>query len=63
MSLLLLLFFDKFVIKAWISRRVFYLVGILSRVGNIFLSCCSQVFFPLLNLKFRDIFESHKNPV
>ena len=53
---------DKFVLKTLISRRVSYFVGILSRVGDIFLSSCSQV-FSLLNLRFRGIFELHKSPV
>ena len=38
-------FLDKFVLKTWISRRVFYFVGILSGVRDIFLLDCSQVFF------------------
>ena len=39
-----------------------YFAGILSKVGNIFLSDCSQVFF-LLNVKFRGIFKAYKSPV
>ena len=39
-----------------------YFAGILSKVGNIFLSDCSQVFF-LLNIKFRGISKAHKSPV
>ena len=38
-----------------------YFVNILSRVRNIFLPGCSQV-FSLLNLKFKSISKSHKNP-
>ena len=53
---------NKFVLKTLISRRVSYFVGILSRVGDIFLSSCSQV-FSLLNLRFRGIFELYKSPV
>ena len=53
---------DKFVLKTLISRRVSYFVGILSRVGDIFLSSCSQV-FSLLNLRFKGIFKLHKSPV
>ena len=48
---------DKFVLKTWISRKVSYFVGILSRVRNIFLLGCPQIFF-LLNIRFRGIFES-----
>ena len=33
---------DKFVLKTWISRKVFYFVGILSVVRDIFLSGCSS---------------------
>ena len=33
--------------KTWISRRVSYFVGILSGVGDIFLSDCSQVIFSI----------------
>ena len=58
----IIFFFDKFVLKIWISRRVSYFAGILSKVGNIFLSGCSQVFF-LLNVKFRGISKAHKSPV
>ena len=43
---------DKFVLKIWISRRVSYFIGILSRVGDIFLSDCSQIFFTL-KVKFK----------
>ena len=55
---------DKFVLKALISRRVSYFVGILSGVrdGDIFSSSCSQV-FSLLNLRFRGIFDLYKSPV
>ena len=38
-------FLDKFVLKTWISRRVFYFVGILSGVRDIFLLDYPQVFF------------------
>ena len=34
---------DKFALKTWISRRVFYFIGILSGVGDIFLPGCPQV--------------------
>ena len=37
-------FLDKFVLKTWISRRVFYFVGIRG-VGDIFLPICPQVLF------------------
>ena len=43
---------DKFVLKTWISRRVSYFIGILSKVGDIFLSDCSQIFSPL-KVKFK----------
>ena len=46
-----LIFLDKFVFKTWISKRVFYFVGILSGVENIFLSRCSQVFFFFFSIK------------
>ena len=52
--------FFFFFLKTWISRRVFYFVGILSRVGYIFLPGCPQV-FSLLKVMFRSIFESHKS--
>ena len=52
----------KFVLKTWISGRVFYFVGILNGVGNIFLPCCPQA-FSLLNVRFKSIFEPHKSPV
>ena len=52
----------KFVLKTWISRRVFYFVGILNKVADIFLPGYSQV-FSLLNLRFRGIFEPQKSPV
>ena len=41
---------------------MFYFIGILSGVGDIFLLDCLQVFF-LLNVKFRGIFELYKSPV
>ena len=68
MSLLLLFFFnffflvDKFVLKIWISGKMSYFVGILSGVGDIFLLSCPQV-FTLLNVRFKDISELHKNLV
>ena len=55
-------FLDKFVLKTWISRRVFYFVGILSGVRDIFLLDCPQIFF-LINLRFRGISEPHKSLV
>ena len=39
-----------------------YFVGILSGVGDIFLSDCSQIFF-LLNIKFRGIFKPFLNHI
>ena len=53
---------DKFVLKTWISRKVFYFVGILSIVRDIFLPGCSKVLL-LLNVGFRGIFEPNKSPV
>ena len=41
---------------------MFYFVGILSGVGDIFLPDYPQV-FSLLNLRFKGIFEPHKSPV
>ena len=52
----------KLVLKTWISRRVFYFVGILNKVADIFLPGYPQV-FSLLNLRFRGIFEPQKSPV
>ena len=37
----LFFFLDKFVLTTWISRRVFYFVGILNGVKDIFLLDCS----------------------
>ena len=51
---------DKFVLKTWISKRVFYFVGILCRVGDIFLSACPQV-LSLLNVGSKGISEPHQN--
>ena len=53
---------DKFVLKTWISRKVFYFVGILSVVRDIFLPGCSKVLL-LLNVWFRAIFEPNKSLV
>ena len=39
-----------------------YFVDILSGVGDKFLPSCPQVFF-LLNIRFRDIFKSHKSSI
>ena len=39
-----------------------YFVGILRRVGYIFLPGCPQVLF-LLNVGFKGIYEPHKSPV
>ena len=52
---------DKFILKTLINRRVFYFIGILSGIGDIFLPG-SQV-FSLLNIRFRGISESYKSPV
>ena len=41
---------------------MFYFVGILSRVGDLFLQGCPYVFF-LLNVRFKDIYELHKSPI
>ena len=41
---------------------MFYFVGISSGVEDIFLFGCPQI-FSLLNVGFRDIFESYKSPV
>ena len=51
---------DKFVLKTWSSRRLPYFVDILSKVEDIFLLNCSEVFF-LSNIRFMGIFESHKS--
>ena len=49
----------KFVLKTWISRRVFYFVGILSGVGDIILPR-PQV-FSLLIIWFRSVTpQNHK---
>ena len=48
--------------KTWISRRVSYFVGILNRVGDIFLLDSPQV-LSKSNVMFRGIFEPHENPV
>ena len=43
---------------------MFYFVGILSEVRDIFLSGCLQVFFFFffgLNIRFKNIFEPHKS--
>ena len=62
-SLLFIYFnLDKFVLKTWISKRVFYFVGILSRVRDLFLQGCPYVFSPL-NVRFKDIYELHKSPI
>ena len=53
---------DKFVLKTWIRRRLFYFVGILSGIRDIFLSDCPQ-YFSILNVRFIGIFEPHKSPV
>ena len=42
---------------------MFYFVGILSEVRDIFLSGCLQVFFFGLNVRFKNIFEPHKSPI
>ena len=55
-------FLDNFILKAWISKRVFYFVSILRRFVDIFLLDCSQV-LSLLNLGFRSIFEPRKSPI
>ena len=67
-----ILFLDKFVLKAWVSRRVSYFVGSVLD-GYIFLPGCPQVlsmffFFwkqvlSLLNVEFWGIFEPRKSPV
>ena len=41
---------------------MFYFVGILSRVGYIFLPSCPQV-FSLLKVEFKNISKSHKSLV
>jgi len=53
---------DKFVLKTWISRKIFYFVGILHGVGDIFLPDCPKVLF-LLNVGSKDIFEPHKSSI
>ena len=60
--IIIFLILDKFVLKIWINKKLFYFIDILSGIGNIFLSGCSQVFF-LLNLKFKTISKPHKSPV
>ena len=55
-------FWNKFVLKIWISGKMSYFVGILSGVGDIFLLSCPQV-FTLLNVRFKDISELYKSPV
>ena len=42
--------------------RVFYFIGILSWVRDVFLPSCPQVLL-LLNVRFRGTSESYKNPV
>ena len=48
--------------KTWNNRRVSYFVGILSGVGDVFLSDCFQV-FSLLNIRFKGISKLHKSSV
>ena len=56
-------FFDKFVLKTCVSRKVSYFVNnIFQGVRDIFLLACLQI-LSLLNLGSRDIFKPHKNPV
>ena len=49
--------YNKFVLKTWISRRVSYFVGILSGVGDIFLLSCPQVYFSLKTILDKFFFE------
>ena len=53
---------DKFVLKTLFSNRVFYFVGILHGVKDIFLLDCPQV-LSLLNVRFKGISKPHKSPV
>ena len=46
----------------WISRRVFYFVGILRGVRNVFLLGCSQVLSPL-NVVSKGISESYQSSI
>ena len=48
--------------KTWNNRGVSYFVGILSGVGDVFLSDCFQV-FSLLNIRFRGISKLYKSSV
>ena len=41
---------------------MFYFVGILNRVGDIFLQGYPYV-FSSLNVRFKDIYELHKSPI
>ena len=41
---------------------MYYFVGILNRVGDIFLSSCRQV-FSILNVTFKSISKPHKSSV
>ena len=54
------LILDDFVSKTWISRRVYYFVGILNRVRDIFLLNYFQA-FSFLNIRFRDISKPYKS--
>ena len=53
--------------KIWISWRVYYFVGILKGIRDIFTQLSLRFFFfflvCVLNLRFRDIFESQNSPV
>ena len=60
-SFFLFLILNKFVLKIWISRRVSYLVGILSGVRDI-LPGYLQV-LSLSNVWSKGISELHKSPV
>ena len=46
--------------KTWVNKRMSYFVGILNRVGDIFLLGCPQL-FSLLNVRFMGISKPHKS--
>ena len=54
---------SRVVLKTWVGGRVsFFVSSVLREIGDIFLLDCPQV-LSMLNVGFRDIFESHKNSV
>ena len=56
-----ILFLDKFVLKAWVSRRVSYFVGsVLDGARYIFLPGCPQVLSMFFFLKKSFVFVKHR---